>query len=291
MLQLLIGSVISAALLLAGASAGNRSNDAAAPEEGGETSLMYTYGIKINVDDMEKALAFYRDKLEFEVEDGSDMPELVVLKSEDREKLVLQHVDRLAVTGPNDTRMSITLQVNDLDKAIAKMKSLGVEFATEVRKEGVGNAISIRDPFGRSISLMHQTTVAVEPFKEPRLYNFGFYIPDMDTGRRFYCDKLGFVVRSENYLPRDLPLGHGDGSFAFMLHYRDGVAPIQINYQDKSPYNILVLATNDLKATAAGLEKKGVRFIGERPEKSPLGMRRAFVDPFGNVCELLQPLK
>lgn len=249
---------------------------------------MHTYGIKINVDDMEKALAFYRDKLGFEVEDGSAMPELMVLKSEDREKLLLQHVDRLAVTGPNDTRMSITLQVNDLDRAIEKMKSLGVEFASGVREEGVGNAISIIDPFGRPISLMHQTIVPVEPFEEPRLYNFGFYIPDMDAGRRFYCDKLGFVVRSENYLPLDLPLGHGDGSFAFMLHYRDGVVAKQSKYPDESPYNILMLSTDDLTAAAAELKKQGVPFVSERAQAGPLGARMAFVDPFGNVCELLE---
>ena len=62
---------------------------------------------------------------------------------------------------------------------------------------------------------MHQTVLSRwSRFKEPRLYNYGFLIPDMEAGRDFYSNKLGFVVRSEKYLPLDLPLGHKDKSFA-----------------------------------------------------------------------------
>jgi hypothetical protein len=67
----------------------------------------------------------------------------------------------------------LTLQVNDLGQSIAKLKSGGVRFAeAEPRKEAVGNAIFILDPFGRRISLMHQTIVKAPTFKEPRIYNF-----------------------------------------------------------------------------------------------------------------------
>lgn len=41
---------------------------------------------------------------------------------------------------------------------------------------------------------MHQTIVKVEPFEEPKIYNFGFLVPDMQMGRDFYTGKLGFVV-------------------------------------------------------------------------------------------------
>ena len=59
---------------------------------------------------------------------------------------------------------------------------------------------------------MHQTIVKVEPFKEPGIYNFGLLIPDMNVARDFYPNRLGFVVRSEKYLPKDLQLGHKDNS-------------------------------------------------------------------------------
>ena len=252
-------------------------------------SLIRTHGVKINVDDMEKALSFYHDKLGFEVADRSGYPDYVVLKSADRNKLILNRVKRLGVPGATDTRFSFTLQVNDLDQAIEKMRSLGVEFdEAGRRKEGVGNAISIKDPFGRLISLMHQTIVKVEPFKEPKLYNFGFLIPDMEAGRGFYGDKLGFVVRSEKYLPLDLPLGHVDKSFAFMLHYRPGVKPIKSNHPNTAPFNTLVFETDSLQAAITELKERGVKILNWKPRKGARGNYVEFEDPFGNVSEIVE---
>src|SRR3712207_7902250 len=52
--------------------------------EGESRQLIRTHGLKINVDDMAKAVAFYCGKLGFEVEDRGAYPERVVLKSEGR---------------------------------------------------------------------------------------------------------------------------------------------------------------------------------------------------------------
>jgi len=255
-------------------------------------TLIRTHGVKINVDDMDKALSFYRDKLGFEIEDRSGYPDYVILKTNERNKLILNRVKRLKSPVPNDTSLSFTLQVNDLDKAIERMRTLGVEFAeTEKRKEGVGNAIYIKDPFGRRISLMHQTIVKVEPFEEPKLYNFGFLVPEMAAARDFYSSTLGFVVRSEKYLPLDLPLGHKDKSFAFMLHYRPGVRPVKSDYPKTAAFNMLVFETDNLKAAVNELKKKGVRFISEKPRRGAEGESVAFEDPFGNVSELLEAKK
>ncbi|HEX8920305.1 MAG TPA: VOC family protein, partial [Pyrinomonadaceae bacterium] len=228
----LLAYLASILLLISAGSFVNNSSLGEAKPGGEETeSLIRTHGVKINVDDMEKALSFYSGKLGFEVEDRSGYPNYVVLKSGDREKLILNRVKKLKALGRTDTQLSFTLQVNDLDQTIERMKALGVEFGEkERRKEAVGLAIFIKDPFGRLISLMHQTIVKVEPFKEPKIYNFGFLIPDMQAGRDFYGNKLGFVVRSERYLPLDLPLGHKDKSFAFMLHYRPGVMAVKSDY-------------------------------------------------------------
>ncbi len=254
----------------------------------GETvSLIRTHGLKINVDDVEKALSFYAGKLGFEVEDRS--ADYVVLKSGDREKLILNRVSKLGALGPRDTQLSFTLQVNDLGQTIERMKALGVEFGEkEPRKEAVGNAIFIKDPFGRRISLMHQTIVKVEPFREPKLYNFGFLVPDMQAGRDFYSGKLGFVVRSEKYLPLDLPLGHGDKSFAFMLHYRPGVVRVRSDYPRAASFNTLVFETGDLRAASAELMARGVKFLDREPRRTARGSYLAFEDPFGNVSELLE---
>jgi catechol 2,3-dioxygenase-like lactoylglutathione lyase family enzyme len=134
---------------------------------------------------------------------------------------------------------------------------------------------------------MHQTIVKVEPFREPKLYNFGFLIPDMGAGRDFYSNKLGFVVRSEKYLPKDLPLGHGDKSFAFMLHYRPGVKTVRNDYPESTAFNTLVFQTEDLEAAIKVLEERGVNILSRKPRKGALGNYVAFEDPFGNVSELL----
>lgn len=252
-------------------------------------SLIRTHGVKINVDDMEKALAFYGGKLGFEVADRSSYPNYVILSSGDREKLILNRVKKLKALGPTHTQLSFTLQVNDLDEAIARMRALGVEFGEkERRKEAVGNAIFIKDPFGRLISLMHQTIVKVAPFKEPKIYNFGFLIPNMQVGRDFYSDKLGFVVRSERYLPLDLPLGHKDKSFAFMLHYRSGVTPVKSDYPRATAFNTLVFETYNLQSAVRELKAHGVKIWGGKPQKSAWGNYLVLEDPFGNVSELLE---
>ena len=257
---------------------------------GATESLIRTHGLKINVEDMEKALSFYNGKLGFEVEDRRGYPDYVTLASGGGEKLILNRVRKLRPLGPHDTRLSFTLQVNDLDRAVRRLKALGVEFAeTEKRKEAVGDAISIRDPFGRPISLMHQTAVKVAPFKEPKIYNFGFLVPDMGVGRDFYANKLGFVVRSEKYLPLDLPLGHPDKTFAFMLHARPGVAPVKSARPAAAPFLTMVFETADLSRALDDLRRRRVNVVAVKD--SALGRVVVLEDPFGNVSEVVEARK
>jgi catechol 2,3-dioxygenase-like lactoylglutathione lyase family enzyme len=167
------------------------------------------------------------------------------------------------------------------------MRSLGVEFAEATpRREGVGNAISILDPFGRSVSLMHQTIVKAEPFKEPRIYNYGVLIPDMAAGREFYSTKLGFVVRSEKYLPLDLPLGNEDKTLAFMLHYRLGTTSIKKEQSGNSPFATMVFETSDLQGATRMMNKANIRVLAIN--KSTQGPTVVFEDPFGNISELIE---
>ncbi len=252
-----------------------------------KTSEKLTFRIsalKINVDDMNKALAFYVDKLGFEVADRQGFPQEVVFRTDDHFKLILSKVKKLRKTEDSDTHVGLTLQVNDLDQAIAKMKSLGVEFAeTKPRKEGVGNAIYIFDPFGRKISLMHEIIVKNDPFTEPKIYNFGLYIPDMSAGREFYENRLGFVARSKKYLPLDMPLGHQDKTFAFMLHYRDWVKSIKSEYPKTAPFYMIVFKTADLMQSVKEMKQNNIKIISAKKGKSVF-----FEDPFGNVSELFE---
>lgn len=252
-----------------------------------EKPAIRTQAVKLNVEDMDKALRFYCDKLGFEVESREKYPQQVFLKTNSRIKLILSLAKNIQKPAPEDASISFTLQVNDLDQAIARMKSLGVEFVDkERRKEGVGFAISIRDPFGRSISMMHQTIVKVEPFKEPRIYNFGYKVPDMQSARDFYAGRLGFVERSEKYLPLDMPLGHADNSFAFMLHYRQGVKSVKSAYPKAAPLNLIVFETDNLRQMVSAMKESGVRVLSAESGQV------IFEDPFGNISELIErPIK
>jgi predicted enzyme related to lactoylglutathione lyase len=251
--------------------------------------LVRTHGLNINVEDMDQAIAFYTETLGFEIASRQDYPKEVVLKTNDRIKLTLRAVKKLMKVNASDTRVSFTLQVNDLDEAIARMKERGVQLDAEKRKEGVGSAITISDPSGRRISLMHQTIRLVEPFKEPKIYNFGFYIPDMDEGRSFYHDKLGFIEMTQKYLPGDMPLVHKNLALGyFMLHSRPGVQRINSAYPNQMPWYTVVFETDNLVAAVDQLKKNGIKVLTAKPQKGSSGRYIAFADPFGNVSELLE---
>ena len=283
--------VLHTLALLLGASSFTTPLPASAAQEDAALAIR-THGVKLNVEDMDKALSFYCDTLGFVIDNRSRYPQQVSLKTGERIKLILQTVKALRPMVAKESRAALTLQVNDLDQAIAKLKAKGVKFAeTEKRTEGVGQAISIVDPFGRAISLMHQTIVKVEPFPEPKIYNFGYTVPDMQVAREFYSRTLGFVVRSEKYLPLDLPLGHADKTFAFMLHYRPGTQPVADRAAKAAPFTVLVYETENLDGVIAKLKRSGVTVWQETEAGSGQGRGIRFADPFGNLSELVEVAK
>jgi len=291
-MKVLVCFAMTFSLLFSGARSAAFSGDEMKTEKIGAESLIRTSALKINVDDMKQALSFYSDKLGFVIEDRTDYPKQVILKTNERIKLILNKVTRLQKAGTSDTQVGLTLQVNDLDQAIERMKTVGVEFSeSERRKEAVGYAIFISDPFGRKISLMHQTIAKVEPFKEPKIYNFGLLIPDMNVGRDFYSNKLGFVVRSEKYLPLDLPLGHPDKTFGFMLHYRPGVRAIKSEYPRALPFYTIVFETDNLPSAIDVLTRNGVKVVDKKLREKGKKAAIVFEDPFGNISELKETLK
>lgn len=245
-------------------------------------------GVKINVLDMEKAINFYCFKLGFQLEKGDKTSTIVFLKTGDHNRLILNRVNNLAPQGEKDIRATLTLQVNHIDSTIMRLKALDVEFAEiRKRKEGVGDAMTIVDPFQNRISLMHQTIVKVEPFTEPRIYNYGFYIPDMDTLKKFYSEIFGFKIRSEKYLPLDLPLGHNDKSFGFMLHYREGVQELQFNTADDQRI-VILFSVNNLESAISKLSKRGVIFQQKKIKENQFFRHISFYDPFGYLSELIE---
>lgn len=243
------------------------------------------HGVRINVTDLDAAMEFYVNKLQFKVENKGKSE--VILLTTEGDRIVLIKVNNLLPELESETRVGFTLLVNDLDSTIARLRRIGVDFGTsQKRKEGVGYAISIFDPFGTAISLMHLTVVNVPRFAEPRLYNYGFKIPDMDRARAFF-KQLGFSERSEKYLPNDMPLGHSDNTFAFMLHFRHGVQAVQHN-SVHSEHVIALFSARDLVTAVDMLVRAGAIVLDKAPTQGALGKTISFRDPFGYVSEVIE---
>lgn len=243
--------------------------------------LIKTFGVRIGVPDMAVALGFYVDKLGFKVTSATTGP-VVELSAGDNTPLFLVLDKQAQASANNEVKSKMTLQVNDLDKAVERARELGISFAeTDARKEAIGRAISITDPFGTVISLMHVTVRQTPEFPEPRIYNYGFMTNSMEASRNFYCTTLGFPVYSEKYLPLDLPLSNPDKTFGFMLHFRDWIIPGENAHASVA----IVFQCNDLETARQYFLANKIVF---KENTTWPGKAITFVDPTGVVSELVE---
>ena len=250
--------------------------------------------VKIKVTDMDAAMTFYGDVLGFEILSDAYYPEYVILKS-DVLPLILERADhRVEAEYPEVTQTKLTLQSYDLRSTMEQLKQKGVTFLVDPptpygrNSAGVplGLSTRFRDPFGHEFSMVEQQVSRGEAFTGVRIYNTGFDIPDVEAARSFYAGVLGFEVRSEQYYP-NIPLGHTDGSFAFMLHGHPQMKPATLAYPGDTQV-LVVFATEDLATTMKVLQQRGVAFLHDTPQQGADGRFVAFKDPFGNVAELLE---
>jgi len=248
-----------------------------------------TYGVKINVTNMEKAITFYHDILGFSIVPGGTDSNMTMLSpGTGVEALLLKKVSYLLPRSDNEAGATLTLQVNNLDSTVALLKSKGMQFKNYgKRKEGVGYAIYIDDPFETRLSLMQETAISNSHFKEPRIYNYGFYVPDMLAANEFFVSRLGFTIRSEKYLPLDLPLGHSDGTFAFMIHYRDKIEPIHYNSTDNE-HIVVLFQCKSLDKIMAFLKEKDIKFLSDKTDTQTGSRRISFYDPFGYLSQIIE---
>ena len=253
-----------------------------------QTLQIRSCSMQINVTDIPKALGFYIDKLGFSVKSiGIDSTDVAIGDFGDEHLLVLHLVKKLNPITNNSVGPCITLQVNNLDSSITRLKRKGVSFKNYVRrKEGVGFAIYCEDPFGTPISLMHETILETPYFEEPRIYNYGLLVTDIDSARNFY-KRLGFVERSTRYLPDDMPLGYPDGQFVFMLHHRENIKPLVSKSPDRNHF-VILFEVQDIMATVRQL---GLHFSNSEIQKDAIGEYVLFEDNSGIVSKIFRPLK
>jgi predicted enzyme related to lactoylglutathione lyase len=254
--------------------------------------LLKPFGVQINVTNISKAIEFYTNTLNFKIQKGDSNSRVILLKpNTGTDVIILNKVSYLLPAADNEAKATLTLQVNNLDSTIATLKAKGINFKNyQKRKEGVGYAIFIDDPFGTCISLMQETVVNNPHFEEPQVYNYGFYVPDMDIAKAFFTSQLGFVIRSEKYLPLDLPLSNADKSFAFMVHTRNGVEAIHYSSADNE-HIVILFKCNDIIKTLEELKTKNIKLVKNKVEDSLTEKTISFYDPFGYISKVIEVKK
>lgn len=246
------------------------------------------HGALIRVTDMEAARAFYVETLGFAVRSDQGVPRTVRLGGDF--PLYLRQVPAAPAQagggGRDVAHTEVAFMTADIARRTAALRRAGVVFLEDAPQEvGVGLAIEFRDPFGTVHSLLQQTIVEPDPFEEPKVYNSGFVHPKVAEVRPLYVDALGFVVRTEKYFPPALPLGHADGSFAFMLHEQAGLRRAADAYP-AGPGTTLIFTTPDVAAAMAYLTARGVETFRPGPRRTvPEGIA-AFRDCYGVVSEI-----
>ncbi len=239
------------------------------------------HGIKILVDDLDEARAFYKGKLGF-----------MAAPAESREQIVFNqeqfpiYLQKCQFANPGrhqvESRVGLSIQTNKLLPRMKTLQSRDVRFDEyQLRRNGVGISIPHFDPSGNRLSLIEVQIREVPEFDEPRVYNCGVTIANMEAARRFYVEQLGFDIWSTAYLPAALPLKHTDGSFAFMIHYEADLTPNSTKYPDEAQL-IIILQINNLSDLIKQLEEKNMPY--QRLSKAGILVR----DPEGNLIEIIE---
>ena len=256
--------------------------------------LLRAHGVRINVPDMQAGLAFYAGVLGFAVESREKFPAAVTLRPDERHytHITLVQQPRTGSTlYRRDTHTSFTLWTADIRAFLAKAAKARVRMMDNyVRVEQVGLAATHADPWGSTFSVM-DTTMRPETLPpEPRIYNYGLYLPmnAYAKAREFWCDKLGFVTLTDRYLPLDQAVFSADKQWGFMLHMREGAQVSKGDYPGY-PMPIIQLATPDLDAALAKLKDAGAEILLPSPATDVFGRRyTAFREPFGVPIEVLE---
>lgn len=244
-------------------------------------------GAKVKVTDMGKALAFYGDVLGYRVMKGDEHSSLVVLENDGMAFVLEKATYNRKTAYPDETQTILVFQANDLERTTSDLEQKGVSFYYETpEKVGVGYSNKFFDPFGNLHSLLAQTVVETPFFEEPRIYNIGYYIPDIEAGRQFYSAALGLPIRTLHYYPPALPLNDTQGNFCIMLHERKGIRPVQLNYPEDTQ-TVIMFKTPDIDTLIGQLDAKGIQPIRDIGVDQ-LGKFTAFRDPFGNIMEVYE---
>ncbi len=188
----------------------------AQPNPGEKAPILQVEAVVIKVPNLAKAKDFYLGVLGFNVDKANSSS---IVLSTNSYKIILEKVAAASVhVNAGIGKVNIALQVNDLDSAYRRLKDFAVRFVNEEpRKEGVGFAYKILDPFGNHLSIIRLEGENAVKVPQPWIYNCGLFVEDIDRETELMT-ALGFKALTAKYLPMDNPLFYDDGKFAFVLH-------------------------------------------------------------------------
>ena len=243
-----------------------------------ETPSIRFHGLKVFVDDLENAMNFYENILGFSTSESNDNSAKL---NTGAWPIYLEASSKKSGSKyPLEARTGASFQVHRLLPSIDAFRKKNILFYdTLLKRNGVGISIPFQDP---SRNVMHLIEVQIrpsQPFNGVKIYNTGVTVSNMSAAVTFYEEVLGFEEWSRNYLPDALPLKHKDGSFAFMIHYREGLEMASSTYGE-SPQLSILMETNDLTVLEKWLNRKEVSYT--QMNKSIL-----LKDPEGNFVEIL----
>lgn len=118
--------------------------------------------INIDVPDLERGIAFYRDAFGFELGRrlGPDFAELlggparVYLLLKDEDSLPFVGATTQRTFGPHWTPVHFDIVVEAIDVVLARAEAAGATRESEVQEEPYGKLALLRDPFGHGICLL-----------------------------------------------------------------------------------------------------------------------------------------
>lgn len=244
---------------------------------GQEISEVRFQGLKIFVTDLDEAKGFYQGILGFKV--ISNSKDQIEMES-NAWPIFLEIVKDRAISGyPKHARTGLSFQTHKLLPQINNFQKLGVTlYDSLLSRNGVGISIPFEDPFGNVLNIIEVQIQEVPRFNSLRVYNSGVTIKDMDAAVEFYERILGFEEWSRDYLPEALPLKHSDGSFAFMLHYEEGLKKNLTVYEGNSQI-VFMMQTSDPEKLKTVFNKKKIPYEVK-------GRKIICQDPEGNYIEI-----
>ncbi len=110
------------------------------------------YNVSIVVTDIDKAVDFYSNKLDFDILSIKYYPPVIPLRTAGIVSNIALHESAkktATIVYPNSTQTFLVIEVEDIGCAMNSLKAKGVEFIHEVpQKAAVGLYAAFKDPFG-----------------------------------------------------------------------------------------------------------------------------------------------